>query len=129
MNTFAISGLLCIDQFLETSGIEGLVLERILRLGDGLNVAGLYCLKPVGDVRDDRHLLLHAMVSRTCAAEIGPAAAGVARRESAVFDKDMIRVDLPEFRDDPVHLFLVPVDDKTKTGLLDHGTLRYLVCP
>src|SRR5208337_3948933 len=102
MNTFAISGLLCVDQFFQRRDIDNLFIERVLRWRDCRFIALLEFLKPVGDIWYHGHLVLHAVVSRACATEVCPAPPGVTRREPPVLDKDMDRVHLPEFSDDPV---------------------------
>src|SRR5208337_644860 len=67
------------------------------------------------------------MVSRTCPAKVCPAPPRVSRREPPVLDEDVGRIDLAEFGNDAVDLFLVAVDDQPEAGLLDHNTFRYLV--
>ena len=103
------------------------MLQRIFRGWNCLLIAFFEFFKPVRDIGDDGHLVLHTIVSGPCTAEIRPTAAGIAGREPTVFYKDMIGIDLPQFRNNAVDLFLFTINDNPKTGLLDHCPLRDLI--
>src|SRR5208337_1026843 len=121
MNTFTMSGLLSFDQFLEFGDIESFYIERIFGCRNRIFITVLELLEPMGYIGDSGHFKFHAMVSRTCPAKVCPAPPRISRREPPVLDEDVGRIDLAEFGNDAVDLFLVAVDDQPEAGLLDHN--------
>jgi len=114
MNTFAISGLLCVDYFSEPGDVEYLAFQRIFWSRDLVFILCFEYFETMGDIGNYHHFVFHTVKSRACAPKVCPAAAGISGRKPAVFNKDMIWINLPEFSNDTVYISWLSIDDRPK---------------
>lgn len=80
-------------------------------------------VEAVRDMADERQFEFMTKEPGSRPTEVCPAPPFIARREPAVFDKNMVGVQLPERIDDGIDFFRFTGNLEAETSLLDHDAL------